>query len=130
MEVQKIQINETRGIIQFGTAIISGINVEFCYNPVADKFTAIAYDKYRACGIFDKGISRDVPQEYLVGRLISKALKTKKMEVQNKAQDVLINYTPAPNEQLVNIEDFVDSLYKVYAVYVNGQYDRRIKVLK
>jgi hypothetical protein len=74
MEVQKIQINETRGIIQFGTAIISGINVEFCYNPKADKFTAIAYDKHKASGIFDEG-GRDVPQAFLVGRKISKALR-------------------------------------------------------
>lgn len=74
MEVQKIQINETRGIIQFGTAVISGINVEFCYDPKSDKFTAIAYDKYKASGIFDEG-GRDVAQSYLVGRKISKALR-------------------------------------------------------
>ena len=74
MEVQKIIINETRGIIQFGTALISGVNVEFCYNPKLDKFTAIAYDIYKASGIFDEG-GRDVPQEYLVGRKISKAIK-------------------------------------------------------
>ena len=74
MEVQKIQINETRGIIQFGTAIISGINVEFAYDPKADKFTAIAYDEYKASGIFDEG-GRGVSQEYLVGRKISKALR-------------------------------------------------------
>ena len=74
MEVQKIQINETRGIIQFGTATIEGINVEFCYNPKADKFTAIAYDKHKASGIFDEG-GKDVPQAYLVGRKISKALR-------------------------------------------------------
>jgi hypothetical protein len=74
MEVQKIKINETRGIIQFGTAIISGINVEFCYNPKLDKFTAIAYDEQKASGIFDE-CGKDVPQEYLVGRKISKAIK-------------------------------------------------------
>jgi hypothetical protein len=73
MEVQKIQINETRGIIQFGTATIGCINVEFCYNPKSDKFIAIAYDKHKASGIFDEG-GKDVPQEYLVGRKISKAL--------------------------------------------------------
>jgi hypothetical protein len=76
MEVQKIRINETRGIIQFGTATIEGIEVEFCYNPKSDKFTAIAYDEQRASGKFDEGSSRDVPQEYLVGRKISKALRT------------------------------------------------------
>ncbi len=75
MTIQKIKINETRGIIQFGTATISGINVEFCYNPIYDKFTAIAYDKYKASGIFEEG-GRDRPQEYLVGRIISKALRT------------------------------------------------------
>ena len=74
MKVEKIQINETRGIIQFGTAIISGINVEFCYNPKADKFTAIVYDKQKASGIFDEG-RKDQPQGFLVGRKISKALK-------------------------------------------------------
>lgn len=74
MKVQEIKINETRGIIQFGTAIIEGINVDFCYNPKLDKFTAIAYDKHKASGIFDEG-GKDVPQTYLVGRKISKALK-------------------------------------------------------
>jgi len=39
-------------------------------------------------------------------------------------------YTPANNEQLVLIEDFVGYSYKVYAVYVNGIYDRRIKIAK
>ena len=73
MIVQKIKINETRGIIQFGTALISGISVEFAYNPKSDKFTAIAYDKYKASGIFDEG-GKDVPQGYLVGRKISKAI--------------------------------------------------------
>jgi hypothetical protein len=74
MEVSKIQINETRGILLFGTATINSINVEFCYNPKIDKFSAIAYDKYAASGIFDEG-GKDVPQAYLVGRKISKALK-------------------------------------------------------
>jgi hypothetical protein len=74
MEVQKITINETRGIIQFGTAIISGINVEFGYNAKDDKFTSICYDYYKASGIFDEG-GRSTPQEYLVGRKISKALR-------------------------------------------------------
>jgi hypothetical protein len=74
MEVQQIKINETRGIMQFGTAIISGINVEFCYISKSDKFTAVAYDKYRASGIFDEG-GKDVPQAYLIGRKISKALR-------------------------------------------------------
>ena len=66
---------ETRGIIQFGTAIISGITVHFCYNIAADKFSAIAYDKYAASGVFSEG-GKDVPQEYLIGRTISKALKS------------------------------------------------------
>jgi hypothetical protein len=74
MEVQKIKINEVRGIIQFGTATIHNIDVEFCYNPKTDKFTAIAYDEQKASGIFDEG-GRDVPQEYLVGRAISRCLK-------------------------------------------------------
>jgi hypothetical protein len=74
MEVQKIQINETRGIIKFGTAIINGISIEFSYNPILDKFSSIVYDKYKASGKFDEG-GRDVSQEYLVGRKLSKALK-------------------------------------------------------
>jgi hypothetical protein len=74
MEVRKIKINEVRGVIQFGTATIHNINVEFCYNSKTDKFAAIAYDKYKASGIFDEG-GKDVPQEYLVGRAISKSLK-------------------------------------------------------
>jgi hypothetical protein len=75
MTIEKIKINETRGIIQFGTATISGINVEFSYNAKEDKFTGIAYDKYRASGIFEEG-GRSTPQAYLVGRIIAKALKT------------------------------------------------------
>jgi hypothetical protein len=75
MELQEIKINETRGIIQFGTAVISGINVEFCYNCKADKFTAICYDKHKSSGIFPER-GKDCPQEYVVGRFISKALKT------------------------------------------------------
>jgi hypothetical protein len=73
MNVQSIKINEIKGIIKSGTALISGVNVEFCYNFKEDKFTAISYDKYKASGIFTEG-GRDVPQTYLVGRVISKAL--------------------------------------------------------
>lgn len=75
MEVQAIKIIETRNIILFGTARISGIDVLFSYDERSDKFTAIVYDKYKASGIFDEG-GRDVPQEYLVGRIIRPALKS------------------------------------------------------
>lgn len=34
------------------------------------------------------------------------------------------------NEQAVLIESFNDRDYDVYAIYVNGEYDRRIKVKK
>jgi hypothetical protein len=78
MTTTKILITETRGIIQFGTAIISGIDVSFCYNTISDKFSAIAYDKFKASGIFPEGSSKDVPQSYLIGREISKALKNLK----------------------------------------------------
>ena len=75
MVVQKVNIRETRGIIHFGNATISGINVEFAYDYKADKFTGIAYDIYAASGIFEEG-GRDTPQEYIVGRAISKYLKS------------------------------------------------------
>jgi hypothetical protein len=39
-------------------------------------------------------------------------------------------YTPAANETLVLIENFEGYSYKTYAVYVNGEYDRRINVAK
>lgn len=79
MRVQEIKINKTRGIIQFGTANISGVIVEFCYNQKTDKFTAIAYDKYKANGIFPEIHN----QLYLVGREISKALKQKSFSILN-----------------------------------------------
>lgn len=69
MKVENIKIKETRGIINFGTALISGIDVEFCYNFKTNKFTAISYDKYKASGIFPEG-----NQIYLVGNIIKKAL--------------------------------------------------------
>ena len=62
-----------------GSALISGIEVHFGYNPTSDKFTSIAYDKHAASGIFPEGSSRDVPQAYLVGRFISNALKSNKI---------------------------------------------------
>lgn len=34
------------------------------------------------------------------------------------------------NEQAVLIESFNDADHDVYAIYVNGEYDRRIKVKK
>ncbi len=41
---------------------------------------------------------------------------------------ILDSYLPADNENLVCIEDITDCDYKVFAVYVNGEYDRRINV--
>jgi hypothetical protein len=38
------------------------------------------------------------------------------------------DYIPQSNEQLVCIENFSGNDYSVYAVYVNGEYDRRIKI--
>ena len=66
-----IKITETRGIIQFGTAVINTVEVQFCYDHRNDRFTSIVYDVYKA--------SRNFPevhnQIYLVGRQISKSLK-------------------------------------------------------
>lgn len=70
----QITINETQGIIKSGEAIISGIPVYFCLNTISKKFTAIAYDKFKASGIFPEGSSRDVPQEYLIGQIILKSI--------------------------------------------------------
>jgi hypothetical protein len=50
-------------------------------------------------------------------------------QAQNKTQ-ILDSYIPQSNEQLVCIENFTDYSYAVYAVYVNGEYDRRIKISK
>lgn len=46
------------------------------------------------------------------------------------SNEVLQYYTPKSNEKLVLIENIGGYSYKVYAVYVNGEYDRRIKVSK
>jgi hypothetical protein len=51
------------------------------------------------------------------------------MENGNKSR-VMQSYTPKQNEKLVCIENFEGYSYKVYAVYVNGEYDRRIKIAK
>jgi hypothetical protein len=48
----------------------------------------------------------------------------------NNTNNILQFYTPANNEKLVEIENFSGYSYKVYAVYVNGEYDRRIKIKK
>jgi hypothetical protein len=38
------------------------------------------------------------------------------------------DYIQQSNEQLVCIENLKGYSYSVYAVYVNGEYDRRIKI--
>lgn len=76
MNVQEIKIRETRGVIQFGEALIDSVSVYFSLNTKNNKFTSIAYNEYEASGIFPEGSSRDVPQSYLVGRAILKSLKT------------------------------------------------------
>lgn len=43
---------------------------------------------------------------------------------------VLQFYTLKSNEQAVCIENFPDYSYKVFAVYVDGLYDRIIKIAK
>ena len=57
-----------------------------------------------------------------------KHLLTMKTEIETKS--VYQFYTPAANETLVLIENFEGYSYKTYAVYVNGEYDRRINVAK
>ena len=47
-----------------------------------------------------------------------------------RARNILQSYAPLQNEQLVCIENFDCYSYKTYAVYVNGQYDRKIHVSK
>ena len=47
-----------------------------------------------------------------------------------KVTEIFDFYIPKKNEEIVCIENFDDYSYKVYAVYVNGLYDRRIKVKK
>lgn len=56
----------------------------------------------------------------------------KKNIMKNKQAEkvILDSYTLQPNEQVVLIENFDDRTYKTYAVYVNGEYDRRINVRK
>jgi len=44
--------------------------------------------------------------------------------------EILSSYAPLENEQLVCIESFDDRHFNVFAVYVNGEYDRRIKIVK
>lgn len=39
-------------------------------------------------------------------------------------------YTPKANEQLVLIENFDSEMFKTYAVYVDGEYDRRLNIAK
>ena len=56
--------------------------------------------------------------------------KTNDMTTSNPKSEILQSYSVASNEQVVCIENFEGASYKVYAVYVNGEYDRRIKVAK
>jgi hypothetical protein len=42
--------------------------------------------------------------------------------------NIMAFYNPQTNEKLVCIENFKGYSYSVYAVYVNGEYDRRIKI--
>lgn len=43
---------------------------------------------------------------------------------------ILDVYSPLPNEKVICIENFEGYSYKVYAVYVKGEYDRRILIRK
>jgi hypothetical protein len=44
--------------------------------------------------------------------------------------EILKSYTLAKNEKAVCIENFEGYSYKVFAIYIDGQYDRRIKIAK
>jgi hypothetical protein len=44
--------------------------------------------------------------------------------------EILQSYTLLENETSVLIENIEGCSYKVYAIYVNGEYDRRIKIAK
>ena len=41
---------------------------------------------------------------------------------------ILLSYEPKPNEKILCIENDPTLSYNVYAVYVNGQYDRKIRI--
>jgi hypothetical protein len=43
---------------------------------------------------------------------------------------ILKSYKPKKNETMVCVENFDAYDYKVYAIYLNGEYDKRIKVKK
>lgn len=45
-------------------------------------------------------------------------------------REILQSYTLAPNEKVVLIENFEGNSFKTYAVYVNGEYDRKIHIRK
>jgi aspartate 1-decarboxylase len=45
-------------------------------------------------------------------------------------REILQSYTLAPNEKVVLIENFDSNSFKTYAVYVDGQYDRKIHIRK
>ena len=44
--------------------------------------------------------------------------------------EILNSYTLAENETVFCIENFESCNYKIYAVYVNGEYDRKILIAK
>lgn len=52
------------------------------------------------------------------------------MKTIKKQSEILESYTLKPNEQAVCIENYDSENYKIYAIYVNKEYDRRIKVKK
>lgn len=50
--------------------------------------------------------------------------------INKNENSVLSFYTPSENEKLILIQNLTAYSYKVYAVYVNGEYDRKIKIKK
>lgn len=47
-----------------------------------------------------------------------------------KKKKILNSYTLKENEKVICIENFEGYSYKVYALYVNGQYQKRISIKK
>lgn len=52
------------------------------------------------------------------------------IKMRESKNEILPFYTLAKNEQAVCIENFEGYSHKVFAIYVNGQYEKRIKVSK
>jgi hypothetical protein len=66
--------------------------------------------------------------ENLTITLKFKPMKT--VTINGKKLEVLNSYSLKENESIVCIENFEGYSYKVYALYVNGEYEKRIYISK